>query len=588
MVPNFFRSAPGGGEAAALLWACAKAAYLDAPFPSLFKQRLMVYLFRFSPGQYWRYHHVGLLLGYGFASGDSGAAPQTAQDVVTLLQYPAPDAQPGVVAGLLRSQPLPMASMPQPGSRQELALFQLAAAIFLEPDAVEPARQSLLQALGLQQCDALLQMLAFARAAQFWALTHPRIEIEEEIATLIHLHPELLALLRAHSTPNPEYAAAAMPNADRRRESPSAAPAGDAAELPIALVAHELRNPLAAIGAVSEVFQLAGLPDPRLRKANAILQRQTEAMRQMLDDLAAINELTEEKSPAARASVPIDRILADAVNDHAQQLKEADVTVRLDLPASAVHVSGDRARLSQLFGKLLAEALHSVRGPGRLEVVMTASAERVTVSLGDAGAASHADPAGADPTDERRPMSTRLGFMLAKKLADLHGASLHASGAGAATRYVFSMPVIAQQERGRPRGVSGEAAKPALKVLVIEDNRDLAKLFCDLLDVMGCLPEVALNAKAGMDLARATTPDLVFCDLGLPGEKNGFDFARDLRAVPELAHIPLIAVTGHSSDEDRRQASAAGFDQVFAKPIKFSEIQELLNAFQARPRRPGI
>jgi CheY-like chemotaxis protein len=119
-----------------------------------------------------------------------------------------------------------------------------------------------------------------------------------------------------------------------------------------------------------------------------------------------------------------------------------------------------------------------------------------------------------------------------------------------------------------------------MRVLVIEDNQDLATLFCDLLEVMGCETEVAFSARSGIEAVKRAVPDIVFCDLRLPGEKNGFDVAQELRANAELAHIPLIAVTGYTDIDEQRRALEAGFDRVFAKPIKFGEIQEVLKSYQ--------
>lgn len=118
-----------------------------------------------------------------------------------------------------------------------------------------------------------------------------------------------------------------------------------------------------------------------------------------------------------------------------------------------------------------------------------------------------------------------------------------------------------------------------MRVLVIEDNQDLARLFCDLLQVMGCEAEMAFNARSGLEAAKRDVPDLVFCDLRLPGEKNGLDVARELRADARFAGHPLIAVTGHVGAVEQRLAIEAGFDRVFAKPVKFGEIQEVLKAY---------
>lgn len=120
-----------------------------------------------------------------------------------------------------------------------------------------------------------------------------------------------------------------------------------------------------------------------------------------------------------------------------------------------------------------------------------------------------------------------------------------------------------------------------LRVLVVEDNQDLARLFCDLLEVMGCETSVAFNAHSGIEAARQNPPDLVFCDLRLPGEKNGLDLAQTLRADNQLSHIPLIAVTGYVDDTEEKRALAAGFDRIFAKPIKFAQIQDVLKGYHA-------
>jgi CheY-like chemotaxis protein len=122
--------------------------------------------------------------------------------------------------------------------------------------------------------------------------------------------------------------------------------------------------------------------------------------------------------------------------------------------------------------------------------------------------------------------------------------------------------------------------KYPMRVLVIEDNQDLAKLFCDLLEVMGCATSSAFSARGGVEAARNEVPDLIFCDLRLPGDKSGFDVALELRADPALAHIPLIAVTGYDDVREHQRALDAGFERVFEKPVKFAQILEVLNSYR--------
>jgi CheY-like chemotaxis protein len=120
--------------------------------------------------------------------------------------------------------------------------------------------------------------------------------------------------------------------------------------------------------------------------------------------------------------------------------------------------------------------------------------------------------------------------------------------------------------------------KYQIRVLVIEDNQDLAKLFCDLLEVMGCATYAAFSARGGLEYARREVPDLVFCDLRLPGDKSGFDVALEMRGDPKLAHIPLLAVTGYDDVREHQRARDAGFERVFEKPVKFAQILEVLNS----------
>lgn len=594
IVPSFFGRAAGSTEALQQLWLFAKAAYFDNPFPSLLKQRLMVHLFRCSPCRYWSVRHVGLLIGNGFPAGDSTVKPHTVSEAIALLKYPLPtEQQVQSATDFLQARTVTMEELSKPGEAAELALFQAAAAVFVDPNESQP-RDALRHALGPMASDALFQLIAFAQASQMWALTHPDITVEEDLEALLHQHPEVAVALRDAMAQKPiTYR---KDRQDSRHQEPSAVIRSDEKEGDVsrflAMATHELRNPLAAVSAVSEVFSLSDLPDARLRKANKILQRQSHLMREMLDDLLEIARLARGEAEMTMRLVAIDSVVGDVIREHEEQLQDAEIRVKPDLPVTHTYVSADGTMLSQIFGCLLSDVSRTVKGPATLAASMELTADRVIVRFIDTGGGSDNTPAKplfqtSGTVEGAKSHSPRLGLARAKMLADLQGASLEAfsAGSGKGVSYIFSMPLNLQTSRGH-QGMPEEenVSGSALKVLVIEDNRDLAKLFCDLLEVMGCVTEVALNAKSGLDRAKKRAPDIVFCDLGLPGEKDGFDFAHDLRSTPELAHIPLIAVTGHSSDEDRRRASAAGFDRVFAKPIKFAEIQEVLNAFQLRAR----
>lgn len=118
-----------------------------------------------------------------------------------------------------------------------------------------------------------------------------------------------------------------------------------------------------------------------------------------------------------------------------------------------------------------------------------------------------------------------------------------------------------------------------ITALVVEDNQDFAQLVCDILHIQGCNPHVAYHARAGLDLAQRIKPAIVFCDLGLPGEMNGLEFARTMRADETLRNIPLVAITGYTSEQDKAIALAAGFNLVFPKPFKFADLLRALEEF---------
>jgi CheY-like chemotaxis protein len=121
--------------------------------------------------------------------------------------------------------------------------------------------------------------------------------------------------------------------------------------------------------------------------------------------------------------------------------------------------------------------------------------------------------------------------------------------------------------------------KPRMRVLVIEDNRDFAQVIHDILEIKGCELDIAFNARSGLEIAQRTLPDLIFCDIGLPGDMDGFDFAQAVRADKELAHVPLIAISGYTGESNKQRAISAGFNRIFPKPVKFADISEALATF---------
>jgi hypothetical protein len=203
LVPNFFVSAPDAPEVIERLWAFAAAAYLDNPIPTLFKERLFVFLSRFCPVRYCIVRHCGFLVGYGDAAGDPAHHTQTIEQVIELLQTPPPwrrDLEPIYRSLAARKKPI---DWPAPGSEIEDQLFAVCTLIFVNPTQCERALNALRDALGGKRCEYLLALLAFIRTAHFWTLVHPGIAMEDDVKELLKGHKELAALLLQEPEPLP-------------------------------------------------------------------------------------------------------------------------------------------------------------------------------------------------------------------------------------------------------------------------------------------------------------------------------------------------------------------------------------------------
>jgi len=195
LIPNFFMSAPDAPEVVEKLWEFAKSAYIESPIPSLFKERLFVFLSRFCQARYCIVRHCGFLVGYGHTSGDASAAPQTIEQALKLLKAPPPwrrQLEP-VYEGLAAIKgPI---DWPAPDSEIEDWIFAASALIFVEPTQSERARQALRRTLGGRRVEYLLALLAFIRTAHYWTVVHPGLEIEDDVREIMSTHKELAYLL---------------------------------------------------------------------------------------------------------------------------------------------------------------------------------------------------------------------------------------------------------------------------------------------------------------------------------------------------------------------------------------------------------
>lgn len=582
-LPNLYLSAPAAPEVLQRFWVESLDAYLDNPLPSLFKERLVVILSRDCSASYCVVRHAGYLLGgeHGYPAGDCKAAPHSVPQLIALLRSPAPtDANLLGALQLLLATPAAPASLPAADHALEQAMFIACGAIYLNPQGRQPAREALIHVLGRQLSEQVFALMAYVAKLHFWTRLHDEIAIERDMRTLLEQEPELAQVLLqteevAQTGPLPGMLAATDPDrrdADHHRF--------------ISLFSHELRNPVAAISAVSDMFQVVGMSDDRLRSASNILHRQVHALGQTLERMVDLSALMYGEVQLAHAPVVIDDVIAGVLRDLAPRLDEKGIAVDLHVAERQACVMGDARRLALLMENLVLHALKMSRPPQPLQIAVSVQAQQVSVAVTDRGPGFTVSPL-PEPGAPDGPGKVPVVLMLVRVIARLHRGSVRAesSGPGLGSTTTVTLPLAPGGAPARKPTVSARPDKPQLRVLAIEDNRDFAQLFRHMLEIMGCELDLTSDARSGLARAHEMLPELIFCDIGLSGDMDGFAFARAVRSDPVLAQIPLVAVSGYNSPADVRQALEAGFDRVCGKPVKFADISETLATFAGG--RPG-
>lgn len=356
----------------------------------------------------------------------------------------------------------------------------------------------------------------------------------------------------------------------------------------LAMLAHELRNPLAPIRNAVHVFRLMGLKEPTLIQVRDMIDRQVTHMARLIDDLLDMSRLSRGKILLRKERVDLKRIVRDAVEDHRSTLEAAGLTLNVTLPDRSLFSHADPVRLAQVVGNILHNASKFTDPGGSVTVSMSVDSDGRTVRIvvRDTGIGMDHDILArlfdaftqADRSLDRSRGGMGLGLALVKGLVELHEGTVQAfsAGPGTGTEITVLLPVQDQDARAGSNVASAPAGDKSARVLVIEDNLDTANSMRMLLSLAGHPVEVAHDGPQGIEAARRFQPAVVLCDLGLPGGMDGCGVARELRQDPAFAKTHLIALTGYGQGEDRDRCLEAGFDNHLTKPIDFSELESAL------------
>jgi len=363
----------------------------------------------------------------------------------------------------------------------------------------------------------------------------------------------------------------------------------------LAMLAHELRNPLAPIMTAAQLLKL-GRHDPKsVSNASEIIARQAAHMTDLVNDLLDVSRVTRGLVTLEKDELDLNVIVAAAVEQVRPLIDARRHALTLQMSGQPAHVLGDRTRLVQVISNILNNAAKYTAPGGRivLDVAVDADHGRVTVTVSDSGVgiASEVLPyifdlfTQAERTPDRSQGGLGIGLALVKSLIALHGGTVHAhsAGLGQGSQFSLCLPCLAAPPARQPAaaGAAGQVDAGHLRVMVVDDNTDAAQMLAALLEVQGHAVSVEYDAGGALARARAERPDVLLLDIGLP-DMDGYELARRLRSQPENAGATLVALTGYGQHQDREQAGQAGFDHHLVKPADLNQVNEVLAQAEAR------
>jgi hypothetical protein len=363
----------------------------------------------------------------------------------------------------------------------------------------------------------------------------------------------------------------------------------------LAMLGHELRNPLAPIRTAASLLPLAKGDPARIEHIGRVISRQTTHMTGLIDDLLDVSRVTRGLIALDKEDVAV-RLLVDEAAEQARPLIEArSHTLAIVNEAGNAVVHGDRKRLVQVLSNLLSNAAKYTAAGGHIQVLLRSSGERVAITVRDNGIGMSPELVDSafelfrqgKRTPDRSQGGLGIGLALVRSLVQLHEGKvmLHSAGEGKGSEVVVSLPLrqppaqlaqLAPAETARPE----QPANGCLRVLVVDDNADSAELVAMYLRMVGHVVAIELTAAAALARAQAFRPEVCFLDIGLP-DMDGNELARRLRRMAGLEGMRLAAMTGYGQPLDRMSSAAAGIDAYFVKPVAMDDLAAWLGEERA-------
>ncbi|HLJ95599.1 MAG TPA: response regulator [Gemmataceae bacterium] len=365
----------------------------------------------------------------------------------------------------------------------------------------------------------------------------------------------------------------------------------------LAMLAHELRNPLAPIRTGLHVLRMPNATRASIDRIMHVMEQQVHHLTRLVDDLLDVSRITRGKIELRKEIIDLATVLCHAVETVRPLVDAHRHRLTISLPEEPVHLEADPTRLEQVFSNLLTNAVKYTEQGGHIELSCQREGHVVTVRVRDNGMGIAPDllPRVFDMfTQSERGLARSqgglgIGLTLVRSLVQMQGGSVtaHSDGPGQGSEFVVRLPVVDQA----PDQPLDDAAKQAqasprqLRVLVVEDTEAAAEMLVTLLKIWGHDVRFVYDGPAALVAARTFQPDVVLLDIGLPG-MNGYDVARQLRHQAGHSRLMIAAVTGYGQEEDRRRSREAGFDEHMVKPINPAALEQLLAAAELLKEKP--
>lgn len=360
----------------------------------------------------------------------------------------------------------------------------------------------------------------------------------------------------------------------------------------ISILSHELRNPLASIMMGITVLDQAAPDSEEARQTRDIIKRQTGHLSHLVDELLDVTRITQKKMQLKKERLELNQLVEQVVQDYRPQFAEKKVELKVKLNASPLYLEADPARLTQAVGNLLTNASEFTdTGGNALVTVETDLTNReAVIKIKDTGMGI--DPSllpdlfepfmQADSSPGRSHSGLGMGLSIVKGIAILHGGSAAAfsEGQGRGTQFSITLPLASQAVRDMPAPEEPalEEQLCALRVLVIDDMPSITNFMNILLKKLGHEVIIANNGPEGIAKARELKPEVILCDIGMPG-MDGYDVAREIRNDDQLKNAYLIALSGYAQPEDLKNSKNAGFDRHLAKPVRMAVLKAALDEY---------